>query len=72
MALNKLDGPLGHISRGMPVLRIRRSIDLAPMLTPIRTLSVSILINEEAIFITAFSHRPLQMVPRYARAMIYR
>ena len=72
LTLNKLDRPLGHISRRVPIFGIRWSINLAPMLATIGALSVRILIDKEAVFIPAFCHRPLQVVPRYARAMIDR
>ena len=72
LVLNKLDRPLGHVSRGMPIFRVRRSINLAPVLATIGALGVRILIDEEAVFVPPFCHRPLQVVPRYARAMIDR
>ena len=47
LVLNKLDRPLGHVSRGMPIFRVRRSINLAPVDYD-RALSVRILIDKEA------------------------
>ena len=72
LTLNKFDGPLGHVSRRVPIFRVGRSINLAPVLATIGALGVRILIDEEAVFITAFCHRPLQVVPRYTRAVIDR
>ena len=51
LTLNKLDGPLGHVSRRVPIFRVRRSINLAPVLATIGALGVRILIDEEAVFV---------------------